>query len=362
MRPAASLSREVKRRHMEQLAQYRESLYLRPQLKSLFLELTTRCNERCLHCGSSCGDIVREELTLEQYREFLTKIKRDFGTDHPRICLTGGEPLMRPDFFEIAGMIHELGFRWGMTSNATLIDERAAELLEQTGMRTISVSLDGLRESHDSFRRTPGGWDKAMRGIQNLIDCRTFGEIQITTVVHKGNIGELEELYQLLLDVDIDSWRVINIDPIGRAKQHPELLLDADDYRRMFDFINNKRKTGMPLLYGCEHYLGADYEREVRDWYFLCNAGRYTAGIRSNGDIGACLDIEPRPELIEGNILQDDFTELWKNGFRPYRCDLADSDKKCRECPERRFCAGGAFHSFDFDNMDQQVCFKGILF
>ena len=362
MKPAGSISRETKRSQMEQLARYREGLCRKPFLRSLFLELTTRCNERCLHCGSSCGDIVRDELTAGQYRDFLTKIKKDFGTEHPRICLTGGEPLLRRDFFEIAGMINELGFRWGMTSNATLIDESTAELLEQTGMRTISVSIDGLRESHDAFRRTEGGWDKAMRGIQNLIDRRAFKEIQITTVVHKGNIGELEELYELLLDVDIDSWRVINIDPIGRAKLHPELLLDADDYRRMFRFIDEKRKLGMPLLYGCEHYLGTAYEREVRDWYFLCNAGRYTAGIRSNGDIGACLDIEPRRELIEGNILRDDFTKIWREGFKPYRRDLSDSCKGCEDCPEKRFCAGGAFHSFDFDSMEQQVCFRGVLF
>ncbi len=362
MKPAGALPAETKRRHMSELADYREKLYRKPFLRSLFLELTTRCNERCLHCGSSCGDIVREELSPEQYREFLTKIKSDFGTANPRICLTGGEPLMRRDFFEIAQMIHELGFRWGMTSNATLIDKAAAEKLERFGMRTISVSVDGLRESHDSFRRTPGGWDAAMRGIQNLIDRRAFQDVQITTVVHKGNIDELEQMYQLLLGVDIDSWRVINIDPIGRAKLHPELLLDAADYRRMFDFIAEKRREGMPVLYGCEHYLGAGFEREVRDWYFLCNAGRYTAGIRSNGDIGACLDIEPRPELIEGNILHDDFTRIWQEGFKPYRRDLADSDEKCRDCAEKRFCAGGAFHSFDFDKMEQQVCFKGVLF
>ena len=362
MRGAGAASAATKRRHMEQLAQYREGLYRKPFLRSLFLELTTRCNERCLHCGSSCGDIVRDELTPAQYREFLTKIKHDFGTEHPRICITGGEPLIRSDFFEIAGIVHELGFRWGMTSNATLIDQRTAERLAETGMRTISVSLDGMRESHDSFRRTPGGWDKALRGVRELIDTAAFKDVQITTVVHKGNINELEQMFDMLCGVDIDSWRVINIDPIGRARQHPELLLDAEDYRRMFAFIAEKRRAGFPLLYGCEHYLGVGLEREVRDWYFLCNAGVYTAGIRSNGDIGACLDIESRPELIEGNILRDDFTELWYNGFKPYRRSLSERDEKCRGCPEERFCAGGAFHSFDHDNDRQQVCFKGILF
>ena len=119
---------------------------------------------------------------------------------------------------------------------------------------------------------------------------------------------------------------------------------------------------GMPVLYGCTHYLGIDYEREVRDWYFLCNAGIYAAGIRTNGDIGACLDIEMRPELLEGNILTDDFTEVWKNGFKAYREDLYNRSEKCSSCKDREFCGGGSFHSWDFDKTEQRVCLKGVLF
>lgn len=115
-------------------------------------------------------------------------------------------------------------------------------------------------------------------------------------------------------------------------------------------------------MYGCMHYLGLEYEREVRDWYFLCNAGIYTAGIRTNGDIGACLDIEMRPELLEGNILCDDFTKVWKNGFRMYRTDLCNRSERYKVCSEQEFCQGGSFHSWDFEENEQRVCYKGILF
>ena len=77
-------------------------------------------------------------------------------------------------------------------------------------------------------------------------------------------------------------------------------MLDKDDYRYLIEYIRSKRKEGYPVTYGCSHYLGLDYEREVRDWYFLCTAGIYTASIMANGDIGACLDIERRPETIMG--------------------------------------------------------------
>ena len=351
----------IKAEHMRQLAEYRLGLWKAPKLKFLFLELTLNCNERCVHCGSRCGDLPSEELTFEQYKDFLDKIKRDFGTREIQLCITGGEPLLRKDFFDIVGYAHELGFGWGMTSNGTLIDNEISTRLEECGMGTISISLDGMRESHDEFRRTPGGWEAAVRGIHALIDRNAFQAVQVTTVVHKGNIDELETLYEYLGDVDIDSWRLVTIEPIGRAKD-AGLALDAEDYRRVLNFIREKRLENMPVLYGCTHYLGMEYEREVRDWYFLCNAGIYTAGIRTNGDIGACLDIEMRPELLEGNILTDDFTKVWQNGFRAYRTNLSDRSAKCASCSEREFCAGGSFHSWDFDQDEQRVCLKGVLF
>lgn len=79
------LNTEIKENSMKRLAVYREGLKAMPQLKNLFLELTLRCNERCLHCGSSCGDVPSEELSVEQYRTFLTKLKEDMGTDRKSV-------------------------------------------------------------------------------------------------------------------------------------------------------------------------------------------------------------------------------------------------------------------------------------
>ena len=355
------MSNSIKTKHMKQLAQYKRTLWRDPKLKFLFLELTLRCNERCIHCGSRCGDIKSQELTLEQYKKFLDKIKNDFGTREIQLCITGGEPLLRKDFFDIMGHAHSLGFHWGMTSNGTLIDEKTAAKLEECGMGTISISLDGMESSHDRFRQTEGGWQAAINGVNSLIKRNAFEHIQITTVVHKGNIDELEEMYHYLCGVDIDSWRIVTIEPIGRALD-ASLTLAPEDYRQVFDFIQSKRQEGMPIHYGCTHYLGLEYEREVRDWYFLCNAGIYSAGIRANGDIGACLDIEMRPSLLEGNILTDDFTLIWKNGFKTYRSEFYKDSAKCSSCKHSEFCGGGSFHSWDFDKNEQRVCFKGILF
>ena len=346
----------IKQKHMHELFLYRQELRKAPQLRRLFLELTLRCNENCLHCGSRCGDEKSEEMPVERYFEFLDKIKRDFSPSIPMLCITGGEPLLREEFPQIMAYAKELGFKWGMTSNATLIDDEKVKMLKECGMGTISVSIDGLRETHDEFRRSPGGFDRAIRGIRCLMKGG-FKEVQVTTVVTKKSLPQLNDLFELMKELDVDSWRVIGIEPIGRALELKDYWLSMDEQREMLGFIRDRRREGWPVMYGCSHYLGLEFEREVRDWYFLCNAGVYTASIMANGNITACLDIERRPETIQGNIQRDDFTDVWKNRFEIYRTPLWQKSDECRECTERDFCEGGAYHSWDYDKNEQRVCF-----
>jgi radical SAM protein with 4Fe4S-binding SPASM domain len=180
--------------------------------------------------------------------------------------------------------------------------------------------------------------------------------------VNHGTIDQLDELFAIMDGLDIDSWRVVNLEPIGRALERPDLMLTPEDYVRLFEFIRAKRSAGYPLEYGCSHYLGLEYEAEVRDWYWLCNAGVYTASIMANGDIGACLDIERRPEVIRGNIRRNRLREVWDNRFGLFRRDLSGLNPECRGCEHARFCRGDAHHSWDYDANRPLVCFKGTLF
>ena len=341
-------------------AGYRHELKRTPQLRHLFLEITQQCNMYCRHCGSSCGDSVLDDsLTKDEILLFLKSVSEKMDVENIQLCITGGEPLLRKEFFEIMDYAHKLGYRWGMTSNGTLIDDACAEQLYRTGMETISISLDGLRESHDWFRQRVGSFDAACKGIKALVDHGGFSHVQVTTVVTKKNIDELEELYRFLLTTGIRSWRVVNIEPIGRAREQSDLLLSKEDHLRLFRFIKEKRfAENMEVIYGCSHYLGLEWEREVRPWYFICKAGTGVASVMYNGDIGACLDIERRPELIQGNIRTDDFVEVWNKRFRVFRKD----SHKCRGCKHYKFCGGDSFHTWNFDENRPNLCMKGILF
>ena len=352
----------MKDRAMDVLADYVRGLYREPQLRQLFLELTLQCNEHCFHCGSSAGAAPCGQLSLDEYRRILDEVKEDFDIAKLQLCITGGEPLLRPDFFDIMGYAHKLGYRWGMTSNDTLITKEVAHRLAECGMKTVSISIDGLPETHDRLRGFPGGYELAMRGIQNLIDEKAFRNVQVTTVVNHGNIGELDALFGIMDGLDIDSWRVINLEPIGRALLRPELMCTDEDYRRLFSFIRGKREAGYPVEYGCSHYLGPELEGELRDWFWLCNAGIYTASIMANGDIGACLDIERRPETIQGNIRRERFRDVWQNRFELFRRDLCEGSETCCGCAHADHCRGGAHHSWNYDKNEPMICFKGLLF
>ena len=131
------------RQKLDELAAYRrDRLRPCPQLRTLFLEMTVRCNEHCRHCGSNCGDFAEQDpLTGDELRAFLRQIKDDFPLKGLRLCIAGGEPLLRRDLFDIRGEAHRLGFEWGMTSNGTLITPEIAHRLALAGQIDLLVAF-----------------------------------------------------------------------------------------------------------------------------------------------------------------------------------------------------------------------------
>lgn len=348
----------LKRSQLQHIAEYRERLRSKPVLRWLFFEITSRCNLRCKHCGSNCSS-HGEALTVTDVRNTLKTLR----SEHPVICLTGGEPLLHPDFFEIANTVRDMGFLWGMTTNATMIDDRFALRLKESGLSTVSVSLDGMESSHDSLRGQKGAWRLALRGIEAL---KNVGfEPQVTTVFHKNNFSDLEPLYSYLCKIGITAWRPINVEPIGRACESRDMLLEPEQLAALLSFIRERRfdsSCKMDVTFGCSHYLGVDNERMVRDHYFLCGAGILTAGVRSNGDICACLDVENIPELVQGNIRKDSFIDVWRNGFEAFRRDRTEDCIKCIECSERFICGGDSSHTWDYINKKPLLCYKDYGF
>ena len=235
--------KQIKIKNLDRLYEYRQELYKKPILRDLFLEVTSRCNARCEHCGSSCGDFIpKDEISADELKEALLDISKHYNANDILLNVTGGEPLVRKDLFEIMDYANKLGFRWGMTSNGMLINDEILKKMNDTNMETISISLDGLKETHESFRKVPGSFDKIIENIKKLQKVPSIKIVQVTTVANKKNLNELEDLYNLMKELNIISWRVINVDPIGRAKGNKDILLDNEEYKWLFNFIQEKRE------------------------------------------------------------------------------------------------------------------------
>ena len=360
---ANEIEKKYKEYEMLRLREFRKSLYTNPRLRQLFFEVTSRCNARCEHCGSRCDDKEQgKEIEAKYIKKVLKEVSEHYDPRYVMLNITGGEPLMRKDLFDLMAYAHELGFPWGMTTNGMLITKSKVEKMAETGMYSVSVSIDGLEKTHEEFRKVPGSYKKILKGLEYMQECPTIKVVQVTTVANKKNFHELEDIYKMLCDMNIKYWRVVNCDPIGRVQDHSDILLDHSQYKELFEFIRSHNAEGkMEVTYGCSHFIGLEYEKELRNEYFFCMAGLYVASVLSNGDIFVCPNVPRRKELIQGNVKKDSFIEVWENKFEAFRNEYRTSNETCKKCKYWKYCNGDSFHTWNFEENKPNICLKDIF-
>lgn len=356
---------DIKIRDMKALSKYVDELKTQPKLTYLFFELTDSCNLSCKHCGSNCKSANKMFLPYEKIIKVIDRVASKYDAKNIMVCLTGGEPMLHPDFFQIVAYAKAKGFDCGITTNGTLITKENAKRIIDAGIDSVMFSLDGLEENHNWLRNNKNAFSDTVKGIKNLKEISSDScVIAVTTVVHKKNISELNDIYTFVSELKMDTWRIVNIEPIGRAVDMSDLKLDSEDYRFLFNFIQEKRfsrKCTLDITFGCSHYVTLDYERMVRDTYFMCGSGVYVASVLCNGDIYSCIDIERRPELVQGNIDKDDFVDVWENRFTIFREDRSLKCKDCIKCTDREFCRGDSTHTWNFETNSPRLCLKNFF-
>jgi radical SAM protein with 4Fe4S-binding SPASM domain len=344
--------------------EYKKKLRKEHKLSYLFWECTMNCNFYCKHCGSNAGKKrFDNHISAELMKKVFKETAENFKSKEITIAVTGGEPLLRQDLFEIMGYASSLGFKWGMVTNGFLVTESVIEKMRNSGMKTIVVSIDGIGDLHDELRGVKGAYTQAINAIGLLAKEKFIQELQITTVISKKNIHLLEEMYKEFSKLGIDSWRMINVDPIGRAEINKELLLSGKELKVLLDFIKEKRKNQkkIKVLYGCSGFLGTEYEGEVRDRYFICNTGINTASILYNGDIYVCPNVPRRKEWIQGNIRSDSFVDVWNNKFQLFRDENRTWCEKCSKCEWWKECLGNGFHLWDAEKKEPKICHLDMI-
>jgi len=335
-------------------------------LQQLFWECTLRCNLRCRHCGSDCkAQATQADMPKEDFLRVLDSIAARTDPHKVFVIISGGEPLMRSDLEDCCAAIYAKGFPWGMVTNGLALTPERLVSLVKAGMHSITLSLDGLEDDHNWMRGNPQSFhqvDQALTHLSRLTHQLSLPSggvgggftYDVVTCVTRRNLPHLSDIRDYLLSKQVPRWRIFTVFPVGRAATDPELQLTDTEFRSVFEFIRDSRRQSsmvngqwsMAITYGCEGFLG-NYEGEVRDHLYTCQAGISIGSVLIDGSISACTSI--RSNYHQGNIYRDDFMDVWEHRFQPYRNREWMRTGPCADCHLFRYCQGNGMHLRDND-------------
>ncbi len=332
--------------------QFRKSETHRHELSYLFWECTTRCNLNCRHCGSDCyKDSVFKDMPLTDFLNALDTIPSP--SENFTVVLTGGEPLLRTDIEHCGREIRKRGMRWSMVSNGYLYDEAKHIALLNAGLGALTISVDGLEQSHNWLRNNNKSFERVDRAI-GLAAGTPRLNFDVVTCVNQRNFHELEKIRKYLISKGVKAWRLFTIIPIGRAKDDAEMFLTDNQMKELMEFISRSRKKeDIEVKFSCEGYVG-NYEPKVSDTPFFCRAGINIGSILIDGSISACPNIDRT--LAQGNIYRDNFFTVWQTKYQLFRNRSWTRTGKCADCKDYRDCRGNGLHYWHGDRTKPLVC------
>ena len=205
-------------------------------LRLVAWETTRRCNLACKHCRAVAEDHPYDnELDTQASFKLLREI-REVG--EPIIILTGGEPLLRHDIFDIAAFGTKIGLRMVMAPNGTLITKDKAKILKEIGLSYVGISLDGLEETHDLFRGVKGSYQKALAAIEN---CKDAGiKVGLRFTINKRNVKDIPGIFDLLEEKNIPRACFYHLVYSGRGSEIAKEDLSHEETRKVLDLIMDR--------------------------------------------------------------------------------------------------------------------------
>ena len=211
----------------------------RHKLRTLFWECTLRCNLRCRHCGSDCRtDASLNDMPLEDFLRVLdNEVTPNTNPSRVLIIFSGGEVLVRPDLEEAGREVKRRGYKWGMVTNGMALTRERLNSLIEAGLCSVSVSLDGFEDIHNDIRQNPLSYSRALEALRLI--SKTGLAYDAITCVTPALVDRLEEWKELLINNGIRNWRIFSVFPAGRAKRDEGLHLNAEQFRKVMEFIRS---------------------------------------------------------------------------------------------------------------------------
>jgi heme d1 biosynthesis radical SAM protein NirJ len=319
--------------------------------------LVRRCNLTCKHCYSISADRdFPGELSTEEVFRVMDDLKA-FGV--PVLILSGGEPLLRPDLLDIAQRAKRMGFYVGLSTNGTLIDECNIGQITAVGFDYVGISLDGMRETHDQFRRKLGAFDASLRGIRL---CHSHGiKVGVRFTLTEGNAGDLPALLRLIEDEGVDKFYLSHLNYAGRGNNNRKDDALLQTTRRVMDLLfdtcwasqqrgldkefvtGNNDADGVYLLFWVHRHFP---QREDHIRAKLSQWGGNSSGVNI-ANIDNLGNVHPDTfwwNYNLGNVRERRFSEIWKDVSDPLMAGLKAQPRKlkgrCGECRYFDICGG----------------------
>jgi len=323
-------------------------------------EITRRCNLSCVHCRSSSDPEVAShpDFTYEQAVRVLDDIA---SYASPVVVLSGGEPLLRPDVFDIARYGTGKGLRMCLATNGTLVTEETCKNILDADIKMVSLSLDGATAAtHDNFRNQQGAFAGTMEAI------RLFNEKNIPFLVNSSftlrNRHELADIYKLVKGLGATAWYMFMIVPTGRGEDIMEELIPDDIYEEILDWHYEVEKQENDLLMRptcAPHYyrLVREKAREEGNTFKRRNLKFSTGGSKGclAGQLICLIDVDGEvlpcsyfPKSA-GNIFELGLKEIWENSqlFLSLR-DFKSYKDNCGQCEYVNVCGGCRARAYAF--------------
>ena len=315
-------------------------------------EMTYACNLRCIHCLSSSGKRAAGELNTDEAKGLLDEWSR---MKVFYINVGGGEPMTRPDFFELMeySINHGIGVKF--STNGTLIDRKAADWIAGTDYLDLQVSLDGASGEVNDAIRGAGSYLRARRAMDLLAERRV--RFKINSVVTRRSFDQLDSLYQIANNYGAE-LRLTRLRPSGRAKEVWQALrLTQVQNRRLYSWLQQHSD----VLTG-DSFFHLSALGKPLDGMNMCGAGRIVCCVDPRGDVYACPFVLV-PEFKAGNVRQRSFAEIWHDSPLFIRLRQWEVGGTCRECPAYSKCHGGCmaakyFTGIPLDDPDPECVFK----
>jgi radical SAM protein with 4Fe4S-binding SPASM domain len=321
--------------------------------QAVYWTVTQRCNLRCVYCFAEASPAHHDELDTATSLIVADSI----ASAEPKwVFFTGGEPMVRPDLYELAGRCKKHGIRTGLLTNATLIDHRAAEAIAST-FDSVAVSLDSAEPSLHDALRGKGTHARTVQGIALLIQSGTTPSVN--TTVTSMNIGDVMQLARLMRDMGVTEHRLSVHMPVGRGSSdglecEPEQLASLlQDILRDGTWKELKRKS--PATF--QSYLPKRFRPKCQ-----CGLGTNEVSVDHTGTVYPCRLLNGVPEMVAGNVLRNSLAEIYRESPVLLECrSLTVEDiPGCSACTYRYFCGGGcralAYHNCG----DLQAQFSGM--